>query len=54
MQELLKQIRKVQDDKELAIKNLEEQRWKLSQAFKKQTLLVDNLKKQNVCIVFHH
>ncbi|KYQ59924.1 hypothetical protein ALC60_01019 [Trachymyrmex zeteki] len=52
--ELLKQIRKVQDDKELAIKNLEEQRWKLSQAFKKQTLLVDNLKKQNVCIVFHH
>ncbi|XP_018350879.1 PREDICTED: uncharacterized protein PFB0765w-like isoform X1 [Trachymyrmex septentrionalis] len=45
--ELLKQIRKMQEDKELAIKNLEEQRWKLSQAFKKQTLLVDNLKKQN-------
>ncbi|XP_011057952.1 PREDICTED: uncharacterized protein PFB0765w-like [Acromyrmex echinatior] len=45
--ELLKQIRKVQEDKELAIKNLEEQRWKLNQAFRKQTLLVDNLKKQN-------
>ncbi|XP_018044168.1 PREDICTED: uncharacterized protein PFB0765w-like [Atta colombica] len=45
--ELLKQIRKVQEEKELAIKNLEEQRWKLNQAFRKQTLLVDNLKKQN-------
>ncbi|KYN11633.1 hypothetical protein ALC57_16222 [Trachymyrmex cornetzi] len=51
--ELLKQIRKVQEDKELTIKNLEEQRWKLNQAFRKQTLLVDNLKKQNVRIVYY-
>ncbi|KYM94991.1 hypothetical protein ALC62_14586 [Cyphomyrmex costatus] len=50
--ELKNQIRKLQEDKELAVKNLEKQRSKLMQAFKKQTLLVDNLKKQNVCIYF--
>jgi len=36
------------------MKNLEKQRSELMQAFKKQTLLVHNLKKQNVCIIFHH
>jgi len=46
--ELKNQIRKLQDDKKLAIKNLEKQRSELMQAFKKQTLLVDNLKKQNM------
>lgn len=52
--ELRNQIRKLQEDKKLAIKHLEKQRLELVQAFKKQTLLVDNLKKQSVCIVFHH
>ncbi|XP_011706579.1 PREDICTED: testis-expressed sequence 9 protein-like, partial [Wasmannia auropunctata] len=46
--ELRNQIRKLQEDKKLAIKNLEKQRSELVQAFKKQTLLVDNLKKQNI------
>ncbi|XP_028046660.1 intracellular protein transport protein USO1 isoform X2 [Monomorium pharaonis] len=45
--ELRNQIRKLQEDKKLAIKNLEKQRSELVQAFKKQTLLIDNLKKQN-------
>ncbi|KAL0106481.1 hypothetical protein PUN28_016293 [Cardiocondyla obscurior] len=46
--ELRNQIRKLQDDKKLAVKSLEKQRSELVQAFKKQTLLVDNLKKQNI------
>jgi len=46
--ELRSQIRKLQDDKKLAIKNLEKQRSELVQAFKKQMLLIDNLKKQNI------
>lgn len=46
--ELRNQIRKLQDEKKLALKNLEKQRSELVQAFKKQTLLVDNLKKQNI------
>ncbi|XP_077268820.1 testis-expressed protein 9 [Temnothorax americanus] len=46
--ELRNQIRKLQDDKRLAVKNLEKQRSELAQAFKKQTLLIDNLKKQNI------
>ncbi|XP_024869183.1 testis-expressed protein 9-like [Temnothorax curvispinosus] len=46
--ELRNQIRKLQDDKRLAVKNLEKQRSELVQAFKKQTLLIDNLKKQNI------
>ncbi|XP_025996419.1 testis-expressed protein 9 [Solenopsis invicta] len=46
--ELRNQIRKLQEDKKLIIKSLEKQRSELVQAFKKQTLLVDNLKKQNI------
>ncbi|XP_012276346.1 testis-expressed protein 9 [Orussus abietinus] len=44
--ELREQIRKLQDDKVAAVKNLEKQRSELLQAFKKQALLIDNLKKQ--------
>jgi len=33
------------------MKSLEKQRNELVQAFKKQMLLIDNLKKQNVCIL---
>ncbi|XP_011874294.1 PREDICTED: testis-expressed sequence 9 protein [Vollenhovia emeryi] len=46
--ELRNQVRKLQDDKKLAVKNLKKQRAELVQAFKRQTLLVDNLKKQNM------
>lgn len=49
MQELRDQIRKLQEDKRQGIKHLEKQRLELLQAFKKQLLLIDNLKKQNVC-----
>lgn len=41
-------LRKIQDSSKLEIKNLEKQRSELLQAFKKQSLLVDNLKKQIV------
>ncbi|EZA46899.1 hypothetical protein DMN91_005382 [Ooceraea biroi] len=46
--ELRSQIRKLQEDKRLSIKSLEKQRSELVQAFKKQLLLIDNLKKQNM------
>ncbi|XP_012220862.2 testis-expressed protein 9 [Linepithema humile] len=46
--ELRNQIRKLQEDKRLAVKTLEKQRSELVQAFKKQMLLIDNLKKQNM------
>lgn len=49
IQELRDQIRKLQEDKRQGIKHLEKQRLELLQAFKKQLLLIDNLKKQNVC-----
>ncbi|XP_043674406.1 uncharacterized protein PFB0765w-like [Vespula pensylvanica] len=45
--ELRDQIRKLQEDKRQGIKHLEKQRLELLQAFKKQSLLIDNLKKQN-------
>ncbi|XP_035743341.1 spindle pole body component 110-like isoform X2 [Vespa mandarinia] len=45
--ELRDQIRKLQEDKRQGIKHLEKQRLELLQAFKKQLLLIDNLKKQN-------
>lgn len=47
-QELRNQIKKLLEDKRLAIKNLEKQQLELVQAFKKQILLIDNLKRQNV------
>lgn len=48
--ELRNQIRKSDEEKRLAIKKLEKQRSDLIQAFKRQTLLVGNLKKQNACL----
>ncbi|KAH0946079.1 hypothetical protein HN011_007026 [Eciton burchellii] len=49
--ELRNQIRKLQEDKRLSIKSLEKQRSELIQAFKKQLLLIDNLKKQNMYLM---
>lgn len=46
------QIRKIQEEKRLALKNSEKQRNEVFQALKKQTQLVDNLKKQKVCRFF--
>jgi hypothetical protein len=45
---LREQIRKIQEEKRLALKNSEKQRTEIFQAFKKQVQLVDNLKKQKV------
>ncbi|XP_043484542.1 CAP-Gly domain-containing linker protein 1 [Leptopilina heterotoma] len=44
--DLRDQIRKITEEKRQSIKNLEKQRSELCQAYKKQILLVDNLKKQ--------
>ncbi|XP_029665609.1 uncharacterized protein LOC115237003 isoform X5 [Formica exsecta] len=49
--ELRNSIRRVQEDKRIAVKSLEKQRNELVHAFKKQMLLIDNLKKQNVCVL---
>ncbi|XP_050463284.1 testis-expressed protein 9 [Cataglyphis hispanica] len=49
--ELRNSIRKIQEDKRIAIKSLEKQRNELVQAFKKQILLIDNLKKQNMYLM---
>lgn len=49
--ELREKIRKLQDDDKLVIKNLEKQKSELLQAFKKQMILVDNLKKQKVIVL---
>lgn len=49
--ELRNSIRKLQEDKRIAIKSLEKQRTELVQAFKKQALLIDNLKKQNMYLM---
>nr|XP_012139419.1 PREDICTED: testis-specific gene 10 protein isoform X1 [Megachile rotundata] len=46
--ELRNQIRKLQDDKRLTINNLGKQLSELVQVLKKQMLIIDNLKKQNV------
>ncbi|CAL7941185.1 unnamed protein product [Xylocopa violacea] len=50
--ELKTQMRKLQEDKRLTVNNLGKQLSELIQVFKKQMLIVDNLKKQNVCICF--
>lgn len=53
--ELRDQIRKIKEDKKQEIKYLEKQRLELHRAFKKQQLLIDNLKKQNAfMIAFEH
>ncbi|XP_014210915.1 LOW QUALITY PROTEIN: golgin subfamily A member 6-like protein 2 [Copidosoma floridanum] len=44
--ELREQVRKVQEEKRLALKTADKQRTEVFQAFKKQAQLVDNLKKQ--------
>ncbi|XP_014613909.1 PREDICTED: uncharacterized protein PFB0765w [Polistes canadensis] len=49
--ELRDQIRQIREDKRQGIKHLEKQRLELLQAFKKQLLLIDNLKKQNEFII---
>ncbi|XP_029172382.1 dynactin, 150 kDa isoform [Nylanderia fulva] len=49
--ELRNSIRKLQEDKRIAIKNLKKQRTELVQVFKKQVLLIDNLKKQNMYLM---
>ncbi|XP_015606426.1 centromere protein F [Cephus cinctus] len=46
--DLRDQVRQLQEDKRIVVKSLEKQRSELVQAFNKQTLLVDNLKKQKV------
>lgn len=46
------QVRKTQEEKRLAMKNLDKQRSEVFQAFKKQSQLVENLKKQKVCKLF--
>ncbi|XP_033207385.1 testis-expressed protein 9 isoform X2 [Belonocnema kinseyi] len=48
--DLRDQIRKLQEEKRLSIKNMEKQRSELYQAYKKQLHLVDNLKKQKYFI----
>ncbi|CAL7941184.1 unnamed protein product [Xylocopa violacea] len=49
--ELKTQMRKLQEDKRLTVNNLGKQLSELIQVFKKQMLIVDNLKKQNACLV---
>lgn len=52
LQELKTQIRKLEEDRKLTVSHLGKQLSELIQVFKKQMLIVDNLKKQNVCIYF--
>ncbi|XP_029041859.2 testis-expressed protein 9 [Osmia bicornis bicornis] len=49
--ELRNQIRKLQEDKRLTVNNLGKQLSEVLQAFKKQMLIIDNLKKQNACLI---
>ncbi|XP_043279058.1 testis-expressed protein 9 [Venturia canescens] len=46
--ELRDQIRRIQESERLTVKSVEKQRSEILQAFKKQTALVDNLKKQKI------
>ena len=46
--ELRDEIRRLQESERLVRRNLERQRSEVLEAFKKQTFLVDNLKKQKV------
>ncbi|KAG9429207.1 early endosome antigen 1 [Apis mellifera carnica] len=49
--ELKIQIRDLQEEKKLTINHLQKQLSELIQVFKKQMLIVDNLKKQNACLL---
>ncbi|KAK1129749.1 hypothetical protein K0M31_019463 [Melipona bicolor] len=49
--ELKTQIRKLQEDKKLTVNHLGKQLSELIQVFKKQMLIVHNLKKQNACLL---
>ncbi|XP_031833094.1 testis-expressed protein 9 isoform X2 [Nomia melanderi] len=49
--ELRNQLRKLQDDKKLTVNNLGKQLSEIVQVFKKQMLVIDNLKKQNACLI---
>lgn len=49
--ELRNQIRKLQEDKRLTVNNLGKQLSELVQVLKKQMLIIDNLKKQNACLI---
>nr|XP_034180045.1 testis-expressed protein 9 [Osmia lignaria] len=49
--ELRNQIRKLQEDKRMTVNNLGKQLSEVLQAFKKQMLIIDNLKKQNACLI---
>ncbi|KOC68753.1 Testis-expressed sequence 9 protein [Habropoda laboriosa] len=49
--ELKTQIRKLQEDRRVTVNNLGKQLSELVQVFRKQMLIIDNLKKQNACLV---
>ncbi|XP_054008040.1 uncharacterized protein LOC128892029 [Hylaeus anthracinus] len=49
--ELRNQIRNLQDDKKLTVNNLRKQLSEFAHVFKKQMLIIDNLKKQNACLI---
>nr|XP_033336124.1 testis-expressed protein 9 [Megalopta genalis] len=49
--ELRNQVRKLQDEKKLTVSSLGKQLTEIVHAFKKQMLVVDNLKKQNACLI---
>ncbi|XP_076234928.1 uncharacterized protein LOC143179521 [Calliopsis andreniformis] len=49
--ELRNQIRKLQEEKRLSVNNLGKQISELIHVFKKQMLFIDNLKKQNACLM---
>ncbi|XP_034180045.2 testis-expressed protein 9 [Osmia lignaria lignaria] len=49
--ELRNHIRKLQEDKRMTVNNLGKQLSEVLQAFKKQMLIIDNLKKQNACLI---
>ncbi|XP_076293411.1 testis-expressed protein 9 [Lasioglossum baleicum] len=49
--ELRNQVRKLQDEKKQTVNNLGKQLTEIVQAFKKQMLVIDNLKKQNACLI---
>ncbi|KZC11850.1 PREDICTED: uncharacterized protein LOC107189888 [Dufourea novaeangliae] len=49
--ELRNQVRKLQNDKRLTVNNLGKQLSEIVHVFKKQMLIIDNLKKQNACLI---
>ncbi|XP_076161559.1 uncharacterized protein LOC143143770 [Ptiloglossa arizonensis] len=49
--ELRNQVRKLQDDKRLTVNNLGKQFSEVVHVFRKQMLIIHNLKKQNACLI---